>query len=139
MKEGIFSRDLAITLSVSEKFEFVFRPLENPESLLIEGSLRNPGPPMTQDSPATGRQRGEPRSCADGGRGNAQFSVGVWIWAFCEATLSGGLSDPQSPRRLSGGSAPRPLPRRQVTVYLLVSCNSCCKSRTTPTTPPLVT
>ena len=47
MKEGIFSRDLALTLSASEKFEFVFRPLENQEMSPIEGSLRNPGPPIT--------------------------------------------------------------------------------------------
>ena len=47
MKEGICSRDLALSLPVSEKLEFVLRPLENAESLLIEGSLRNPGPPIS--------------------------------------------------------------------------------------------
>jgi hypothetical protein len=46
MKEVTFSRDLALTSPVSEKMEFVFRPLENLEITLIEGSLRNPGPPI---------------------------------------------------------------------------------------------
>ena len=32
---SIFSRDLARTLSVSEKTEFVLRPLENPKNILI--------------------------------------------------------------------------------------------------------
>ena len=31
MKEGIFSRDLALTLAVSDKLEFVSPPLQNPE------------------------------------------------------------------------------------------------------------
>ena len=31
IKEGIFWGNLALTLSVSEKIEFVLRPLENPE------------------------------------------------------------------------------------------------------------
>ena len=45
MKEGIFLRGLALTLPVSDKLSFVFRPLENQEMSLIEGSIRNPGPP----------------------------------------------------------------------------------------------
>ena len=47
MKEGIFSRDLALTLSVSEQLEFVFRPLENPQMSLMEGQLEPRPTPYT--------------------------------------------------------------------------------------------